>query len=89
MLGDRETFDLYGGTTHGIQMVNVEGDMGKYTIIWHLSRRQAAKAQTNLRICAVLSEPALLAYTKYGKERGPGQKYLRVWMGGGLVFTIH
>ena len=42
--------------------------MGQYTRIFHLSHRQAAKAQTNLRIRAVLSEPVLLTYTKYGKR---------------------
>ena len=40
--------------------------MGKHLKSWYLYHGQSVKAQTRMRICAVLLKPSLLAYTKYG-----------------------
>ena len=42
--------------------------LGQRIRFWFLSHLQAAKAQTSLRICAVSSEPSLLAYRRYGSR---------------------
>ena len=42
--------------------------MGRVKRIWYLSLVRAAKVQASLRICAVSSEPPLLAHTSSGQE---------------------
>ena len=43
--------------------------MSQLMRLWYLSHRRPAKAQANLHICAISSEPLLFAHMKYGSRR--------------------
>ena len=43
--------------------------MSQLMLLWYLSHRRPAKAQTSLHIRAVSSEPSLFAHMKYGSKR--------------------
>ena len=50
--------------------------MGKHLNSWYLYHCQSVKAQTSMRICAVLFKP-LLAYTKYRSRGRLTTKFIR------------
>ena len=60
----------YANLLHSALIQNLDTD--QRMILSYITHRQAAKAQTSLRIRAVSSEPTLLPHTK-GKEERPDQ----------------
>ena len=52
--------------------------MSQLMRLWYLSYRRTVKGQARLRICAVMPEPSLFAYIKYGSRRRVWPKIRRV-----------